>query len=394
MKKCLITAVLLLGWAFSNGQVRFAIHGKIGFPANGKIYLTTLDLSSEYYAQNTPLDSADVNNGSFVLNIIHPDSGIYAYRLTMPAYGRTGMALIGPDDRNIEIKSFDEYFAPVIKGSRAQYEISNEYEVLFKDIINRAGRLDAYSDSLYDAYGKYIPESSLEDFRNRQMQIVTDADSIFYSYALRHSNSSVSLWKLIERFQTFGYKEIYWNSFLHLSPSLRKSISGNVLKRNLLSASLIAKGRKFPSLSLQDIQGNHVKLEIKDCHVKLYLVDFWFTNCPPCLRDMVVYHQLYDRYKNAGFEIIGISTDGTRDKTKWKEKISQDKIAWKNYLDENGLLAKVLNISKYPTTFLLDSEGYILVMDISIYQLKKKLVEMNNNIDLYEKQPIDVTEPS
>ena len=391
MKIFAVTAALLVCMASLRGQVKFMLQGQIDFPANGKIYLTSSGYDKEYYAGRETLDSAEVKDSKFLLYITAPDSSTYAYRLVMPAYGQTGMTLIGPKDKNILIEAFDDYNAPSIEGSAAEYEMKHEYELSFKTIIERTRRLNAYEDSLYDSYGKHIPESLSEDCQLSEKKIVDDADSLLYGYVLHHNGSAVSCWKLIERFNSFGYKDIYWASFQHLSPSVRKSLTGNVLRSALLTARITGIGRKFPSLELQDIAGKKGRLKIDSMHAKVYLVDFWFQSCSPCLRDMAIYKQLYDQYRYVGLEIIGISTDMTADKQKWKNRVISNNIMWKNFLDENGVLAKKMNITRFPTTFLLDSSGHIIKRDISTSELKN---DLNNNINLFDKQSINAREPS
>ena len=61
-----------------------------------------------------------------------------------------------------------------------------------------------------------------------------------------------------------------------------------------------------------------------------------------------------------GFEIISISTDGTKYLENWKKIIAEQEIKWKQLLDENGVESKKYSITKFPTTFLLDNEGKIL----------------------------------
>lgn len=42
---------------------------------------------------------------------------------------------------------------------------------------------------------------------------------------------------------------------------------------------------------------------------KYTLVDFWASFCQPCLEVFPIYKELYEVYKNKGFELVGISGD-------------------------------------------------------------------------------------
>ncbi len=64
---------------------------------------------------------------------------------------------------------------------------------------------------------------------------------------------------------------------------------------------------KAPDFTLEDIHGNSVSLT--DYEGKVILLDFWATWCAPCIKEMPVLQDLYDTYRDSGFEVIGISVD-------------------------------------------------------------------------------------
>ncbi len=94
---------------------------------------------------------------------------------------------------------------------------------------------------------------------------------------------------------------------------------------------------------------------------KKYILDFWFTGCPPCLKEHQVMKTELDYFGKNNFEVIGISTD--YDLKIWADFIQQKKYPWMNY-KENGAAAKVLSedlgIQSYPTYIVIDKEGQIL----------------------------------
>lgn len=84
---------------------------------------------------------------------------------------------------------------------------------------------------------------------------------------------------------------------------------------------------------------------------------------------MSFYSDVYTRYKEAGFEIISISTDRSQDVVNWKKQIDKNNMLWHQVLDENGAVSKKFNITKFPTNFLLDENGKILKRDVSKIEL-------------------------
>ncbi|MHC4586004.1 MAG: peroxiredoxin family protein, partial [Planctomycetota bacterium] len=62
-----------------------------------------------------------------------------------------------------------------------------------------------------------------------------------------------------------------------------------------------------PAFTLQDLNGKNVSLA--DFQGKVLILDFWATWCPPCVKEIPHFIELYEQYKDKGFEIVGISLD-------------------------------------------------------------------------------------
>jgi len=94
---------------------------------------------------------------------------------------------------------------------------------------------------------------------------------------------------------------------------------------------------------------------------KKYILDFWFTGCPPCLNDHQIMKTKMDYFEKNNFEVLGISTD--YDLETWANFIQQKKYPWINYKENEAvakILSKDLGIQSYPTYIVIDQEGEIL----------------------------------
>ena len=110
-----------------------------------------------------------------------------------------------------------------------------------------------------------------------------------------------------------------------------------------------------PNFSLQSLNGKIIRLS--DLKGKVIILDFWATWCPPCRAEIPHFVDLYKRYKNKGFQMLGVALDNSMDSVKnFKEEYNI------NYplLIPNGKVVKDYGpIAYIPTTFVISSNGYI-----------------------------------
>jgi thiol-disulfide isomerase/thioredoxin len=112
---------------------------------------------------------------------------------------------------------------------------------------------------------------------------------------------------------------------------------------------------------------------------KYVLIDFWASWCGPCRASVPHLREIYAKYKDKGFEIVGITNDVDHDD--WKRAIEDDQSIWIHVADvfpEEKKKAEV--ISKYaahnlPSLYLIDKDGK-MVGKIEHAQLDAKLEEI------------------
>ncbi|MGV3771749.1 MAG: TlpA family protein disulfide reductase, partial [Verrucomicrobiales bacterium] len=86
---------------------------------------------------------------------------------------------------------------------------------------------------------------------------------------------------------------------------------------------------------------------------------FWATWCGPCMQELPNVKAAYDKYKDEGFEIIGIS--GDRKLADLQKVVKREKMAWPQYFDKAGPVSYMeeFGIEAIPTMWLVDKKGII-----------------------------------
>ena len=118
-------------------------------------------------------------------------------------------------------------------------------------------------------------------------------------------------------------------------------------------------------------------LELTSLRGKYVLIDFWASWCGPCRRENPNVVRLYKKYKDKGFDILGVSLDNN--KNKWIEAIAKDGLTWHHVSDLKGWssqLSKPYGVRGIPYTVLLDKEGKILAQRLRGPALEAKLKEL------------------
>ncbi|WBM74774.1 TlpA family protein disulfide reductase [Saprospira grandis] len=134
-------------------------------------------------------------------------------------------------------------------------------------------------------------------------------------------------------------------------------------------------GGLAPDFEVATPEGKMLKLS--DLRGKVLLVDFWASWCGPCRRENPNVRKVYEKYKDQGFEILGVSLDNNRDR--WLKAIEKDGLDWYHVSDLKGWSsapAKLYGVRGIPFTLLLDAEGRVLAKNLRGPALEAKLAEL------------------
>ena len=134
-------------------------------------------------------------------------------------------------------------------------------------------------------------------------------------------------------------------------------------------------GAPAPLFTAETPEGDSVSLE--DLRGQVVLLDFWASWCGPCRRENPNVVRMYHKYKDQGFEILGISLDDRRER--WLKAIADDELDWLHVSDLGGwssVYGRLYGVTSIPQTVLLDREGNILARNLRGADLERKLAEV------------------
>ncbi|UAW64071.1 TlpA family protein disulfide reductase [Mycoavidus sp. HKI] len=101
------------------------------------------------------------------------------------------------------------------------------------------------------------------------------------------------------------------------------------------------------------------KISTEQLTGKVYLVNFWATNCPSCIQEMPTLVSAYTEFKDQGLEVIAVAM--SYDTPSYVKNYSQTRqLPFKVAIDDGSAAKKFGNIQLTPTTFVIDKDGRIL----------------------------------
>jgi len=147
-----------------------------------------------------------------------------------------------------------------------------------------------------------------------------------------------------------------------------------VIKQQLERNRAFEIGGQAPDFTLNTPEGQ--ALSLKDLRGKVVMLDFWASWCGPCRKENPHVVKLFNKYKDKGFDILGISLDSKKER--WVQAIKKDQLTWHHVSDLKGWqnkVAQAYGVRSIPQTILLDREGKIIARDLRGPSLESKLKE-------------------
>lgn len=319
------------------------------------------------------LDSSLVDkNGKFSIYAKAAEMNYYRLRFNNKSANKVeSLFLLTDSSERIKIKvtanSFDE--GTEIKGSKESARLM--------DLIQRVNALQKTGDSLNVIFNA-APDNEKAEMAPKFNQIIGDKNGVLNLYVKKiidEDPGSLVALEAVGRLDKAQDRDYYKK----VADALNARHPKNAFVTNFVQ-SVNVPGQLFvgdmaPEIELPDTEGNMFKLS--SLRGQYVLLDFWAAWCRPCRMENPNVVAAYQKYKNKGFTVLGVSLD--RDKNAWLTAIQQDNLTWTHISDLQfwqSAAARTYNVSSIPKSFLLDKEGRIIAMDLRGPALDAKLSEI------------------
>lgn len=318
------------------------------------------------------LDSVKIEkNGDFKMNVKIPEYGFYRVRLSDNNF----ITMLLDSTSNVELtaNALNMQDGYTIKGSPESEKIANLFNGMKQSFATR--------DSLSKLYNMLAQEGKLDSITaaslTSQFLSINAANREYVLSFAKENNSSLLPLLAVEYLNP--QEDV--NEIAKIVESLNTNFPNSDYVKPLVARvnemKRLSVGSEAPEIMVSDPDGKQIALS--SFRGKVVLIDFWASWCGPCRKENPNVVKVYQKYKDKGFEIFGVSLD--KEKGAWLQAIAADKLTWKHGSELafwNSSFVKTYNIDGIPKTVLVDKNGIIIAKDLRGAQLEQKLAEILN----------------
>lgn len=346
----------------NKGEPALTITGKVNNPQEGVITLNEIQRTDV-----VPVDTITLNDDNTYSYDFHGEPGFY--RLNF--YGIQAVTVILEDsDLIVNVDGSDP---------RGFYEVSGstEIEQIKKYNADQAAEYGAQEQALND---RFVEASQAGDqakataIQGEYMELLKEKEGLTIE-TIKEIGPNLATFQLLsslDKDRNFDFVDSMTQELNNKYPT--KFFIQDLVKQ-METARKTAVGKEAPEIALPTPDGEILKLS--SLRGQVVLVDFWAQWCKPCRRENPNVVAAYQKYKDKGFTVYGVSLDRTKEK--WVQAIEEDGLTWNHVSDLkyfNSEAARTYGVDAIPFSILLDRDGKVVAKNLRGAALDRELEKL------------------
>jgi thiol-disulfide isomerase/thioredoxin len=360
----LIFTAILAGCESRNN---ISVSGTIEDPRGTSIKLWMVDLNAVKL-----IDSAKINSkGNFRLKLKGEGPEFYQVGYSQSDFVTL---LIFPDDKiHLNFSDTILQFNYTIKGSDESEKIRQQ-NLRLAYTLKQLDSLEVIMEAELSDQGSITEPGKTE---KEIYDIVMAQRNFSIDFILNNLNSLSSINAIYQKFNPDTYV-LYDQRDLQILKLLTDTLSVKYPESRQVKAMVEDFAREMNNLRFKQLQAMAEQIEPEDVNPdlktvegkkvslsslkgKYVLLTFWASSSKECVSSNLQMKELYQRYRNKGFEIYQINLD--QDTNRWKAAVRYDELPWISVREEdpeNPRYAVIYNVKSLPTNYLYDRKGEII----------------------------------
>lgn len=342
------------------------VSGKVGFPQSGQIVIQELKDGGNGWQDTIQLKS----DYTFSKRIKMDEPGYY--RLNF--YNKQMLNLIlDRSDVEVNVDGNSQQGFVEVKGS-PDIQLIQQVQELQSKVNSDPVVMQLNEDYTQAAQRK--DEKAMGELQAKYFEHVKKYNDQIAGLMVKHS-PSLGVINLLQ--SNVLDKDQYYDTYQQVAQKVKQEWPAYSKAKEFVDyvekMKLTSVGQPAPEIALPDPEGKIVTLS--SMKGKYVLVDFWAKWCGPCRQENPNVVRAYQKYKDKGFTVFGVSLDRSRED--WLQAIKQDNLTWTHVSDLKywqSEAAKTYNITGIPFSLLLDPNGVIIAKNLRGAALHQKLEEV------------------
>ncbi len=112
-------------------------------------------------------------------------------------------------------------------------------------------------------------------------------------------------------------------------------------------------GELAPDFTLKSRSGENIKLS--ELRGEVVMINFWASWCAPCRQEMPLLEDMYDKYSDLGFTLLGVNVE--EDSSQATNMLREIPVNFPILFDNTNRVSKLYKVVAMPTTVLVDRDG-------------------------------------